>query len=203
MVRGAEARPAFPILRWVAIGWLVVWTPSYAVVWGWRNFLQLCDIAVFLTAAGLWRGNALLLSSQAISSLVIDGLWTLDVGWRLVTERHLIGGTEYMWKAEHPLAVRLLSLFHAALPVVLLYAVKKVGHDRRALPLQAGLAAAVLVASRLVGNPDVNPNFAFRDPIWHRSWGPAALHLAAMGGILVAAVYLPTDWALRRFARRR
>src|SRR5688572_31783910 len=33
-------------------------------------FLNLCDIAVILTCVGLWRGNALLLSTQALSSVV-------------------------------------------------------------------------------------------------------------------------------------
>jgi hypothetical protein len=107
-----------------------------------------------------------------------------------------------MWDAAYPLGVRLLSLFHAALPIILLYGVKKQGHDRRALPLQAGIAAAVFVASRLVGDPAVNPNFAFRDPILRATWGPPAVHVAAMLAVLVVAIYVPTELALRRWAGR-
>ncbi len=196
----AKRGPTFPRLRWVAVGWLVVWTPTYAVVWGWRNFLQLCDVAVFLTTVGLWRSHPLLLSSQAVSSIVIDGLWTLDVGWRLASGRHLIGGTEYMWDGTRPLPVRLMSLFHAVLPPLLVWCLKKegVGYDRRALRLQIGIAAGIFVLSRLIGDPRVNPNFAFRDPFLHRAWGPPLVHAGAMFGGLVLAVYWPTHAALRR-----
>ncbi len=194
----------FPRLRWAAVGWLVVWTPSYAAVWGWRNFLQLCDVAVFLSAAGIWRGSPLLLSSQALSSLVVDGLWSLDVAWRLATGRHIVGGTEYMWDASRPLAVRLLSLFHFFLPPLLLGCLRerRVGYDRRGLHLQIGIAAATLAVSRFVGDEVTNPNFAFRDPFYRRPLGPPLAHLAITLGALVAAVYVPTHLVLGRVLPR-
>jgi hypothetical protein len=197
---GRGRSPAFPRLRWVAAAFVVVWAPSYAVVWGWRNFLQLCDVAVFLTALGVWRGSPLLLSSQALSSLVVDALWTLDVGARLASGQHLIGGTQYMWDETRPLPVRLLSLFHVALPICLVYCLRKpeVGYDRRALPAQIALAALVLAASRLLGEPGTNPNFAFRDPFWGRQWGAATAHVGLVLGVLSAAVYLPTHLLLAR-----
>ena len=85
----------FPRLRWAALLWLAVWAPTYAVVYGLGNFLHLCDVAVVLTCLGLWRASALLLSMQALDVL-IDLSWDLDLAWRLVTGRHLLGGTEYM-----------------------------------------------------------------------------------------------------------
>ena len=42
-------------MRWVALAWLLVWGVSYARVWGWTNFLHLCDLAVILTCLGIWR----------------------------------------------------------------------------------------------------------------------------------------------------
>ena len=68
-------KTAFPRLRWAALVWLAVWTPAYAVVWGWRNFLLLCDLSVFLACAGIWRASPLLLSSQAVASLIIGLAW--------------------------------------------------------------------------------------------------------------------------------
>ncbi len=41
--------------------WLAVWLPAYWRVWGWANFLHLCDVTVILTCVGLWFGNSLLL----------------------------------------------------------------------------------------------------------------------------------------------
>jgi hypothetical protein len=192
---------AFPRLRLAALAWLCVWAPSYALVWGPRNFLQLCDVAVFITVIGLWRGSALLLSSQAVSSIVVDAIWTVDAGARLVAGRHLLGGTEYMWDATRPLFVRLLSLFHLFLPVLLYACVRRVGYDRRGLPLQAGLAAAVLVLSRLLGNAGKNLNFVVTDPFFHRSLGPPVVHLLITWAALTVAVYLPTHLVLSRLPR--
>ncbi len=188
-------------MRWAAMGWLAVWAPAYAVVWGWSNLLLLCDLAVFLTCVGLWRGSALLLSSQAVSSIVVDVLWSLDVASRLLFAEHLIGGTEYMWDAQFPLWVRLLSLFHVVWPVLLVWALRRVGYDPRGFWLQSGLAVVVLGVSRLV-DPAKNLNFAFRDPILNRSWGPAPIHLALTLVALVLLLYWPTHQVLLRTVPR-
>lgn len=188
---------AFPRLRWIAVAWLCVWTPTYAMIWGWPNFLRLCDVAVILTAVGFWRGSPLLLSSQAVSSLIADLAWSLDVGWRLVAGHHLFGGTEYMWDARVALWVRLLSLFHVALPVLLVWSLGKVGYDRRGLGLQSAIAALLLVVSRFFG-PGLNYNYAFTDPLFHRAWGPAPLHLAVIVAGVIALTYLPAHWVFAR-----
>ena len=193
-----SARPAFPAARWAAVAWIAVWLPVYLWKYGWHVFLNLCDIAVILACAGLWTGSALLLSTQAVSSLVVDLAWNLDLVARAATGEHLIGGTEYMWDPKWPLWLRALSGFHVLLPVVLLWGLRRTGYDRRALPIQAALALAVLVASRLTLGPDVNQNFAWRDPFVGRSWGAAPLHLGLTWGVLVAAVYWPTHAVLAR-----
>ena len=183
-------------VRWAAAAWLAVWAPAYWMYYGPLVFLNLCDIAVILTCVGLWRGSALLLSSQALSSLVIDFAWVLDLAWRAATGRHLIGGTEYMWDPAYPAWLRALSLFHVLLPAALLWALARVGYDRRALALQSALALAILFVSRATA-PELNVNFAFRDPIFGRAWGPAPAHVLAIFGGLVA-VYWLTGLALRR-----
>jgi hypothetical protein len=184
------------------VAWLAVWIPAYAVVWGPSNFLHLCDVAVLLTCVGIWLGSPLLLSSQAVSSIVTDLAWMIDAGSRLFVGRHAFGGTEYLWDSRFPLAVRLLSLFHLFWPALLLWCLGRVGYDRRGFGLQIGVAAALLVASRFAG-PGANLNFAFRDPIWRLSLQPAPLHLAATLMVLVVVFYLPVHLALARaFANR-
>jgi hypothetical protein len=188
--------PVFPIARWAALAWLAAWIPAYWSFYGPVVFLNLCDIAVIMTCAGLWLGSARLLSMSAVSSLIVDLAWVADLAWRGITGRHLIGGTEYMWDPSYPGWLRALSLFHLALPVVLVWSVRRVGYDRRAPWLQLALAAVVLVVSRLLA-PAENPNFAFADPIAGRSWGPAPVHLAViLAGLGV--VYAVTDRGLRR-----
>jgi hypothetical protein len=202
--RAAGALPgadAFPVARWLAAVWLLGWGTAYATQWGFANFLHLCDVAVILTCVGLWRGSPLLLSSQALSSLIVDVAWDLDLFWRAVTGGHLLGGTEYMWEDRFPLWLRLLSLFHVPLPLVLVWAVRRVGYDPRGLLLQAALAAVLIAASRLV-SAEANVNFAHADPFFHRSWGPAPLHVAVIWGPLVFLLYWPMHRLLRRVMPR-
>ena len=190
--------PVFPRwVRWASLLWLAVWIPSYAIYWGWTNFLHLCDVAVLVTCVGLACNNALLLSSQAVSSLVADLLWCLDAGWRCFAGRHLLGGTEYMWDERFPLWVRLLSLFHFVLPLLLLAALRRTGYDHRALGLQSWIAATLLLVSRFLG-PGRNLNYAFADPVFHRAFGPAPVHVALMFIALVGIIYWPTHRLLTR-----
>jgi len=190
----------FPLLRWFSLLWMIVWFPAYFRVWGWTNLLHLCDVAVILTFVGIWRASPLLLSSQAVGSLAAGVLWIMDVGWRLTTGRFLVGGTDYMWDARYPLWVRLLSTFHVGLPLVLLWTLRKVGYDRRALGLQSAIAVVLLIVSRFL-SADLNMNYAYRDPVFHRAWGPAPAHLAMIFIPLVALIYWPThlflNWLFR------
>ena len=172
-------RLKFPILRWTGLVWLVVWVPSYAHGWGWTNFLHICDIAIFLTVLGIWLESPLLLSSQAVAVLVPDAAWCLDAGWHLIFGHPLIGGTEYMWDAKISLFLRLLSLYHLALPLVLLSAVARIGYDRRGLWYGMATFAGALIASRATP-ASRNINFAFLDPFLGRAWGPAPIHLAVI-----------------------
>jgi len=181
---------AFPVLRWVGLLWTVVWLPTYIRVWGVANLLHLCDIAVILGCVGLWWGSSLLISSQAVSSLAAGLFWFIDIAWRLLTGRFLVGGTDYMWDARVPLWARLLSSFHIGLPLALLWAIRKIGYDRRALALQAAIAACLFVASRFLPAA-FNMNYAYQDPVFHRSWGPAPVHLIVIFVGAVALLYWP------------
>jgi hypothetical protein len=192
--------PAFPVLRWVALLWLGVYLPSYALAYGWANFLFLCNLGVFILVAGLWTGSALLVSSQAIGVLVVDAVWTADLVSRLLTGRHFIGGTEYMWDPRWPLFTRLLSLYHAATPLPIVHALRRLGYDPRAYWLQSALAVVFVLVGRLLG-AEANVNGAFLDPIFKRAWGPAPVHLAVVAGALVLVVYPLTHLALRRLFR--
>ena len=185
-------------LRWAALAWLLLWVPTYWHTWGAENFLSMCDIALILTCVGVWSRSALLLSSQAISSILVDGAWALDAAWRLFLGHHLIGGTEYLFDVRYPLGVRLLSLFHLWMPPLLLWTVRRVGYDRRGLALQSFIAFFVFACSRLTP-PAKNMNFAFSDPFFHRAWGPPPLHVMVVTLFMITVVYLPTHLLLKKF----
>lgn len=195
--------PTFPLwIKIAAAAWVAAWIPTYTVYYGWTDFLHLSDVAIAITAIGLWTSSPLLLTSQAISTLVAETIWTVDVAWAEVSGRILIPGVGYMWDTKYPLWLRLMSFYHVLLPVLLLWAVWRVGYDRRSLKLQAGITAAALVAGRLWGGQKNNINFAFRDPFFGRAWGPAPVHLFLMfaGAMLIG--YLPTDWLLAKLFTR-
>jgi hypothetical protein len=202
-VASQSTPPNFPAwLRWSTVAWMALWVPAYWRTWGPSNFLQLCDISVILTCLGLWTDNLLLISSQAVSALLIDLVWTIDVFWRFFSGRPLLGATEYLFDARYPLWVRLLSLFHLAMPPLLLWALQRAGYDRRGIALQSLIALAVLTASRFT-SPAKNMNFAFTDPFFHRAWGAPPVQVAITFLFLTVVLYLPTDLMLSRIFRRK
>jgi hypothetical protein len=74
---------------------------------------------------------------------------------------------------------------------------RKVGYDRRALALQAAIAATLFVIARFLPS-ELNLNYAYRDPIFHRAWGPAPVHLAVAFVGAVGLLYWPTHLLLSR-----
>jgi hypothetical protein len=179
--------------------WLVVWVPVYWRAYGVQNFLWFCDLANFLIAIALWAENSLLFSTQAVSVLLVQIAWISDVGARLAFGIHPIGGTEYMFDPAKPLALRLVSLFHIAVLILLIWGLRRLGYDRRALVLQIAIAVVVLPLSWLFG-PDFNLNW---------TWGPfgrvqdalpALAWLPVLFAGYIVVLYLPSHWAFRRWA---
>jgi hypothetical protein len=203
MVSPAALPCKFPIwLRCAAVFWLTIWIPAYWYTWGAANFLHLCDIAVLVTCAGLLTNSALLISSQAVGSLLVDLAWTLDAGWHLARGRGLLGGADYLFDANYPLWVRMLTLFHVGMPVLLLWALRRTGYNRRGWPLQSAIALLAFVAARFT-LPAENINYAFTDPFIHRAWGPPAAHVLISWLFMTLVVYLPTHLVLRGIFRNR
>ena len=194
----AGAGIAFPVLRWLAVIWLLVYVPAYASAYGWANFMFLCNAGVLLTAFALIVGNRLLLSSQAIAAPVIAVGWMLDAGWKVVTGDFLFGATAYMWDAHNPLFARLLSLYHLAWPVLLYYALRRIGYDRRGWPLQAAIAAAFMLLARGLTPAVANINFAYTAPFFDRPLGSPAQHLLLCWAALAGAGYGLTHLLCRR-----
>jgi hypothetical protein len=187
-------------LRWAVLAWLLIWLPAYWRTWGAANFLHLCDIAVILTCGGVWTNSALLISSQAVGSLLVDAAWALDAFSRFAFGHPLLGTTDYLFDPRYPLWIRLLTLFHLVMPPLLLSALYRTGYDRRAWRLQSAIALAAFIAARFT-SPAENINFAFTDPFIHKAWGPPPIHVAISVLFMMFVVYLPTHLALKRIFR--
>jgi hypothetical protein len=190
---------------WLKIAYtlfLVVWVPAYWHTYGWQNFLWICDLANFVVAAALWLESPLLVASQAVSVLVIQTLWMIDVLTRLVVGFHPIGGTEYMFDQAKPLEIRLLSLFHAFMPVLLLWLIWRLGYDRRGWRLQSTIAWLLLPVTYLVTDPAKNINWIWEPFGIEQSLIPPSTFLLVEMIALPLLLYLPTHSALLAWIRR-
>jgi hypothetical protein len=187
----------FRFVKWLLVLWLAVWLPTYSKVWGWANFLHICNVAVLLSCFGFLFESPLLLSSQALISIMGNFLWIIEFSTNLVIGHPLFGGTEYMQNASIPLWVRCLSLYHFVLPLLLLWGLLCLGYDRRGCKLQAAITLLLLFLSRFT-NPAKNINFVFLDPLFHKAWGNAFLHVIVIWLGLCVILYWPTHVALCR-----
>ena len=179
---------------WLKVVWtacVIAWIPLYWRQYGLQNFLFFCDLGNLFIAAGLWLESPLLFSWQATGLLLFQSLFTIDLVGALASGRHLIGGTEFMFDAHVPLAIRLLSLFHVVTPPLLLWAIWRLGYDRRGWKYQT-LTAWIVVPINYFWRPEYDVNWA-RGPFFHAQQAiPGLLYLLGYLIIVPAVVYFPT-----------
>ena len=194
---------------WLKLGfsaWAAVWIPAYGSHYGPTAFLWFCDIGNFLILAGLWLESPLLISWAAVSVLLVQVAWTIDFLVALVAGVHPFRASAYMWDGSIPLFIRLVSLFHVAAPPVLLFALRRLGYDRRALAAQTLTAWVVLPVCYFFASPDQNLNWVFRPFGVEQRWLPPGAYLAACMLAYPLLLHLPSHLLLARFfgeARRR
>ena len=189
---------------WLKIGWtiwLIVWAPIYWRQYGLQNFLFFCDIGNVLIGIGLWLESPLIFSWVACGLLFFQTLYTIDLVGALLSGRHIIGGTEYMFDSNIPLVIRLLSLFHVVTPPLLLWGVWRLGYDRRGWLFQT-LTAVVVVPINYLWRPQFHVNWA-RGPSFREQHAmPGPLYLLVYLVVITAVVYFPTHLLLQWWARR-
>ena len=106
--------------------------PVYATHYSLINFTSICQIHLFLILVSFLTENHVLISMSALALLILQLLWCVD--FMCVTMGiHFVGGTKYMYNSDIPLYVRIISLYHGWIPFFLLYLIKKVGYDQRAV----------------------------------------------------------------------
>ncbi len=190
--------PLWPKMLWTA--GVLLWAPLYWKHYGAQNFLYFCDLGNFLIAAALWIESPLLFSCQAVGLLVFQGLFTVDLLGALVSGKHLFGASNFMFDPGVPLTIRLLSLFHVITPLVLLWAVWRLGYDPRGWKLQT-LIAWIIVPVCHFWRPEHDVNWArglfFREQHVMPGW----LYLLGYLIVVPVLVYWPTHRALQGLMR--
>jgi hypothetical protein len=206
--------PAIPLwFKLVYTAFVAVLVPVYWVNYTPWNFLYFCDVALLMTLVGIWTGQLLLISMPAVGLLLPQTLWVVDFITRAATGVDITGMTSYMFDPTIPLFVRALSSFHGWLPFALLFLVWRVGYDKRAYVAQSLLAVGLLSLCYVVG-PDPpasaggqawagNINYVYGMEDGHpQTFVAAPVWLLFMMVTNVIVFYIPTHYALRRFAPR-
>lgn len=206
----AESNLRIPL--WLKIAYtafMAVLVPVYWLRYGPTNFLYFCDVALFLTLAGIWTENRLLISMSAVGILLPQAVWCIDFVAQAAGMR-LTGMTEYMFDTNRSLFLRGLSLFHGWLPFLLIYLVHRLGYDRRAWPAWTATAwflcvvayvflppAGAEYAGKLTPN---NVNYVWGlDDVTPQKWLPAPGYLVCWMLALWILVYTPTHALLSKF----
>jgi hypothetical protein len=184
---------------WLKIAWslwVIVWVPFYWQQYGAQNFLYFCDLGNFFIAIALWTESALVFSWQATGLLLFQTLFTIDLVGALVSRKHLIGGTEYMFDATIPLFLRLLSLFHVVTPPLLLWAIAHFGFDPRGWKLQT-LTTWIVIPVNYFWRPERDVNWARGLFYREQHVVPGLLYLLAYLVLVPLIVYFPTHVLLQ------
>lgn len=198
-----RSQPPSRIPLWLKISWTIwvaIWAPVYFRQYGAQNFLFFCDLGNFLIAAALWLESSLVFSWQAVGLIIFQSLYAIDLITALLSAWHPIGGTEYMFDPNIPLLVRALGLYHIVVPPLLLWAVHRLGYNRRGLIYQT-VTLWLLLPINFFWRPQYNVN-------WARGLGreqhlvPAWLYLFAYMVLVPLIVYWPTHMLLSRWRAR-
>jgi hypothetical protein len=116
----------------------------------------------------------------------------------LITGAPLIGLSAYMFDRSIPRALRVLSLFHVGLPLLLLWMIHRLGYDERAVSAQTIVAMIVLPLSYRCGDPKENINWVYGFGGKPQTRVPAIWFLLFVIVMFPIAIYLPTHFILDR-----
>lgn len=178
---------------------LCVLVPVYWHHYGPSNFLWACDIALFFIFLALWLEHPLPTSMMAVGVLPFELAWIVD----FIAGSRLLGMASYMFDAALPLYLRVLSLYHLALPPLMVFLLVRLGYDRRALLAQTLLVWLVLPLTYFLTEPAENINLVFgpgKDP---QTLVHPLLYLALEMILLPIVVCLPVHLLLQRLFSHR
>lgn len=188
------------IALWIKLSYtafVLTLIPIYWKHWGPANFLWFSDIALFISVIALWLESQLLASMMAVGVLLPELYWNLELLVRLLTGYKMAGLTDYMWNRKYPLYLRLLSLFHVILPLILLLMVSRYGYDPSALYFQTALAIVVLFMAYKLTPPSANINWVFGPGNSPQTKIPSRYYVVIVMALYPLLLFLPTHFLLK------
>jgi hypothetical protein len=178
-----------------------VLVPAYWHEYGPANFLWGSNIALLVICVALWTENHLLPSMAALGVLLPELGWIIDFAVRLLLGQEALpfDGTRYMFDPGIPLWIRGLSLYHIALPIVLVWLLYGFGYQPRALIWQTLLALLVLPLTYAVSDPAASINWVYGFGSSPQTMMPGPVFVLLLMVLFPVTVYLPTHLLLSRF----
>jgi hypothetical protein len=107
-----------------------------------------------------------------------------------------------MFDPHVPLPIRLLSLFHVVMPLLLLWGIWRLGYDSRGWKYQT-LTTWIVVPINYLWRPQADVNWARGLFFREQHAVPGVLYLLIYLTVVPAAVYYPTHRLLLWWAARR
>lgn len=175
----------------LAVVVLVVYWREYGPV----NFLWFSDIAFFAIVPALWLNNRYIASMMAVGVLPLEIMWVIG----LVSGGAFLGIAEYMYDSTLPLWLRLLSLFHFPMIMAVIYMMRTVGYDKRALIPQIILSVIVVFLTQRFDDTGEHINMATR-PDAVADYISEARYEQLMPFVLVFGVIVPMHFLLKKIA---
>ena len=132
-------------------------------------------------------------------------VFTLDVAGRALLGRHLVGGTEWVFDdGKIPLYIKCLSVgMHLAAPPLLVWAVRRLGYDRRGLLLQMATVCVLLPVCWLGWDATLNLNWVWKPFNRPQTLMSPGLYLLVCIVGYTGLLFLPTHLVLARLFGRK
>ncbi|WP_406672831.1 hypothetical protein [Natronospira sp.] len=188
---------AIPLtVRLASTAWIILWVTVVLNNQGPQNFFWLCNMAKFIVLFAIWRGDRLLISSQAGVMTLVGIGWTLDLFLGLLLGGSPTGFTDYMFGDELAPVARAVSLYHVALPPLMMWLVWRLGYDRRGPWLQCLIGALGVVGAWLFTEPYRNVNWVWSPFGVEQTWMPDPLWVLVLIVAYPLVLYFPGHWLL-------
>ena len=143
---------------------MAFYVPVYLIGYGPQNFLWLSSITLILGFLATILESRFLASMAAVGGLAFELLWAVDflftVSARIIGSK-LAGFTIYVFDPYLPIWLKVLALYHLALPPLLIWLFLRLGYDTRAWIVQIFFSLILMLATWFFTSPFLNINFVF------------------------------------------
>lgn len=149
------------LLKLVYFTFMAVLIPTYWIHYGPANFLWISDVTLILAFLGVLFESKLFASMAAVGGFVLETFWTISFVLALFFNIHFTDIADYMFNSSLPLWLRLLSLFHLVLPLLVIWLVRRLGYYKKAVWIQIAVTCVVLTICWAFTKPSENINWVF------------------------------------------